>query len=156
MGRLTLQIMSDIHLEFSRDDFDVKKVGNCIALVGDIGIYSKSNYEYFLTKLSQIYDHVFVVAGNHEYYNQEYHAANTEMSAICMPLDNVHFLQQSSFLYEDGTNHPVRILGCTLWSNVPISSKEIVSKCLNDYRTIRIQDGSIIRALTVDDTNSIP
>ncbi|KAL0488538.1 hypothetical protein AKO1_015763 [Acrasis kona] len=152
--RLMLQIASDLHLEFTRKDFDIKKIGNCLALVGDIGVAAKNTYEPFIKKQSDLFEHVFVLAGNHEYYGQEYNAANSDIKSICGKYSNVHFLQQSSFLYEDGSDKPIRVLGCTLWSNVPPNCEDKVLSYLNDYRVIKIkEEGEEVRKLTVRDTN---
>lgn len=66
---MKLQILSDLHLEFS-PNFYLPKTGNVIALLGDIGYPKSLIYREFITKLSKDYEHVLLITGNHEYYNK--------------------------------------------------------------------------------------
>ena len=77
---MRLQIVSDIHLEFYSQNFPVieKHAGN-VALLGDIGKPFTYVYERFLFQQSETFDHVFVILGNHEYYN-----ANKTMDKIIL------------------------------------------------------------------------
>ncbi|KAL0484621.1 Ser/Thr protein phosphatase [Acrasis kona] len=153
IDHVKLQIASDLHLEFSRYDFDVKRIGNCLALVGDIGSPLAENYKSFIAKQSEKYEHVFVVAGNHEYYKGEYHTCNNLIQDICSEFPNVHFLKSTSYLYQTQSSRPIRFLGCTLWSNVPEEHSLTVYQEFNDYYQIKVDVNGKKRLLEVEDTN---
>jgi hypothetical protein len=95
---LRIQVMSDLHLEFplAPDRFpqvrvfsccavftsllqvlqetygvegdDLPVLGHCLALLGDIGYPAKEGYAEFVLAQAKRFDHVFIVAGNHEFY----------------------------------------------------------------------------------------
>lgn len=146
--------VSDVHLEFWKKNVPVYappsvEGGRCyLALCGDIGYPFTDMYGQFLRVHSSLYDHVFVLAGNHEYYSRKktIREINNRIHEVCAGLPNVTFLDQTGATIEtDGSVLPlgprglespgaVRILGCTLWSPV---SKEIESQ-MNDYKYIHI------------------
>jgi len=107
-----------------------------LALLGDIG-YPTANAKYqdLLLAASQKFKKVFVLAGNHEYYNAEYFAVKKKIQDICSLKDNLIFLDKTSLLV-DG----IRVLGTTLWSYVPPESAASVASYLNDYRLIRVKN----------------
>jgi Icc-related predicted phosphoesterase len=77
------------------------------------------------------------------------------MEDLAEKIDNVHFMNKNSFLYinpEDSTD-VVRILGATLWSNVPDEHVSFISRALNDYHICTINDNGSKRKLSVADTN---
>lgn len=69
---------------------------------------------------------------------------------MCARFENVILMQKKSILLEG-----IRILGTTLWSNVPDFAEPYVSFALNDYSKIKIKDSESnnSRLLTVKDTN---
>jgi hypothetical protein len=145
---MIIQYVSDIHLEFHdkhnkgvlQPDMFVKPVAPYLALVGDIGIPELKAYETFLHWCSQHWKHVFLVAGNHEFYNvrcpvkTDMATKKDQIKKICSHLPNVHFLDCSSYYLEDEN---VRVLGCTLWSDIPDCIKEKVITYMNDARQIQ-------------------
>jgi predicted phosphodiesterase len=135
--------LSDIHSEFyTEEDIDellekLKQyspsgVKYCI-LAGDIGtVHSEKaidNYTQVLRYYSQLYPHVILVAGNHEFYNSQYNFENviTTLENISKPFKNVHFLHRKSITL-DG----VRFIGVTLWSAID----EAAVKQINDFNHI--------------------
>lgn len=144
---------SDLHLEmydftdttlwdFTKD-FDNKYY---LALLGDIGYPKSPRLDSFLEKISSIYDKVFYVPGNHEYYqdNTTYLQCKSILQKLC-DKHNVILLDNSSHI--DGN---YKFIGTTLWSHVPDGSKYYITKNINDYRYILDDDHYPI---TVDDTN---
>jgi hypothetical protein len=132
---MKIQIASDLHLEFSSTLIRMPNpVPNITApvlcLLGDIGIPSKSSYKDFLLEKSNVYEVIFVIAGNHEFYGGEYEEKKELMKQICSSIPNVVFLDKTSYLYQSTTdpNDAVRVLGCTLWSHVPDENKNAVSR----------------------------
>jgi predicted MPP superfamily phosphohydrolase len=161
---MKIQIASDIHLELNSTCKDLPEIipkAPILVLAGDIGIVSKQEYYEiycaFLKEQSKQFEIVFVLAGNHEFYGGEYNQCIMLIEKACNTLPNVLFMNRTSYLYENKRDKSdrVRVLGCTLWSNVPYDVASSVENCLNDYRRIQINDGNTTRNLTVQDTNAM-
>jgi UDP-2,3-diacylglucosamine pyrophosphatase LpxH len=144
---MDIQYISDIHLEFHdkhnkgalQPDMFVKPAAPYLALVGDIGIPDLQSYKVFLEWCSQNWKQVFLVAGNHEYYNvrcdikTDIETKEKKIQDICETLPNVSFLNCSSVYLKE---YNLRILGCTLWSYIPESIQEKAITYMNDARQI--------------------
>lgn len=130
---LKVQILSDIHLEFGRDGFDFPQTANMLALVGDIGDPASDMYETFLLQQAARFDKVFVLAGNHEYYQHSPEECIGLIEQACSKAPQLIFLNQTS--YDLGEDYVV--LGCTLWSEVLDYELADVSLYLADYRHIQ-------------------
>jgi len=90
---------SDLHLEFRPRDIlvDVTAMESfeglkCLALLGDIGVVKGKNdevegfYRSFIMDiaLKDVFDHIFVISGNHEYYeNLSMEATDKTIADIC-------------------------------------------------------------------------
>ena len=124
-----------------------------MCLVGDIGLphvpEQRARLETFLHRCGEMFDQVFYVAGNHEYYNNTVSLAHTDalLTEICAAAGaNVRFLQRTSLLLS-GTN--VRVLGATLWSSVQRGAP-MIERYLNDYHKICGLDGApLVRPLPI-------
>jgi predicted phosphodiesterase len=144
---LQIQYVSDIHLEHH----DRKNNGNIIpsmfvvpkapylALCGDIGNPDLTAYKDFLSWCSKSYKVVFLVAGNHEYYNyrssvpSDIPTRKEKIRTIISVFKNIYFLDCSSYYVAE---HNLRILGCTLWSDTSLGSDEKIISYMNDARNI--------------------
>jgi predicted phosphodiesterase len=116
-------------------------IDDILILAGDIGNPNKSSYWTFLMTVSKYFKHVFVVTGNHEYYQKAKWTTGPRSSwrGLSMEevdniiyessslLSNVHFLNRTSFVYER-----VRFIGCTLWTQ----SDPNLCHHMNDYTMI--------------------
>ena len=145
---LDIQYISDIHLEFYSFN-KIAKIANKIipnskilVLAGDIGkpvsrikkTQAKINkcYEYFLNLLSTKFDKIFLITGNHEYYNNlgvSIEDINRTIKTICENIgkSNVIFLNNNYYDYKG-----YRYIGTTLWTEVD----ENPGKKLNDLARI--------------------
>jgi predicted phosphohydrolase len=156
-----VQLLSDTHLEmWERRFYDttgglvlpppfttIERKARYLALLGDIGYPHQASYGYFLRRMAEKFDKVFVVAGNHEYYNAEVAQTQERMRKVCAEMpDKLYYMDKLSILTDEG----VRILGCTLWSHIPDQDVSAVSRRMNDYHLIT--NGR--RKLTVADTNA--
>jgi 3',5'-cyclic AMP phosphodiesterase CpdA len=145
-----IQYVSDIHLEF-HDKYNegqitpsmfLKPSAPYLALCGDIGIPELKAYEKFLQWCSEEYEKVFIVAGNHEYYTYRCPIKNDiptkqkKIFEITKKFSNIYFLDCSSYFFE---KFNLRILGCTLWSNVSEGDERLIIKSMNDSRNIYIE-----------------
>ncbi len=129
---MRIQYISDIHLEYLNYNEHMITISNIIkqvvasgkpyvseenplvlVLAGDIGDPFNISYYMFIKTLSPYYNHIFVISGNHEYYNTM-GIVNTDkkISSICNSFENVTYLNNSSFLYKG-----IKWIGSTLWSN---------------------------------------
>eukprot|EP00727_Mastigamoeba_balamuthi_P004813 m51a1_g1433 hypothetical protein (613) ;mRNA; f:88850-91557 len=148
-----MQFTSDTHLEFGTNP-NIVPVAPYLGLLGDIGLLIKEGevsclqtYREFLMRQASRFERVFVVMGNHEFYKKDVEDAKKTLAELCSLQPNITMLDRSSFVTPEG----VRVVGSTLWSEVPESQRAEVTLTLNDYRRIRTTGG---RLLTVDDTNS--
>ena len=102
------------------------------------------------------FEHVLVIAGNHEYYTApSYKEANTRILAICQERRNLHMLHRTT-LEMEGIFPGVRFLGTTLWTHVPDADAQYITETCNDYSNIKVtapKKGQAPRALRVGHTN---
>jgi hypothetical protein len=155
----TLQYISDIHLEFRAQPFNLNPVAKNLALCGDIGYLGSQRYQSFIKDCAEKFENVFVIFGNHEFYNllgenktmgQKIEVAQ-ELENV---LPNVWFLNNRSVFVNVRNNHvsteltkhvsehpyTLQIIGSTLWSNIESHLGEI----LNDYKNIYINPDTLI------------
>jgi hypothetical protein len=154
-AQLGIQYISDIHLEmyrshdFNPTDFLKTSYGEFLALCGDIGYPEDPLVEEFLRFCSQYYRMVFWVPGNHEFYSPSGQMTLRDkfvkMESLCAKFNNVILMNQTAYNVP-GT--ALRIVGCTLWSDIPEEFKQSAEKYMNDYRLIYKGPG---QRLTVND-----
>lgn len=133
MNQKLLQIVSDVHLEFYHKSTPViVKHAPYLALLGDIGKPFSTSYKDFISKQAIQFEKVFVVMGNHEYYNQNADVPTILEKArgVCAEFNNVHLLERDTFELSDNTV----LLGCTLWSDISDSA----ARGMNDF--VKIHD----------------
>jgi Icc-related predicted phosphoesterase len=103
-----------------------------IVAAGDIGVSTQG-----VDWLKSLNKPVIYVAGNHEFYNQDYQKTLTLIRKQCAH-SNVHFLENDSFVFQG-----VRFLGCTLWSDLFVEGErkaEALGRILNDFRRIQFAE----------------
>lgn len=130
--------ISDLHLEFYQSATSLYNTlkpklpdADVLVLAGDIGyptgIPHRKNYVELLNLFKTKYEHVILVAGNHEYYQSKFHDRETAFQAlndICRE-SKVQLLEKSSVNIRG-----VTFLGTTLWSAVDAKS----CKQMNDFK----------------------
>lgn len=141
-GKISLQILSDLHLELDNQysTFDFPARAPYLILAGDIGRIS-ADYSAYLTflvsKCCNRFDRVFLVLGNHEFYNSS-HAevldlALTKLEHEPLLKGRLTVLHRRRVDLED----EVTILGCTLWSHIfSGSAREAVESRVKDFKRI--------------------
>jgi metallophosphoesterase superfamily enzyme len=139
----TIQILSDVHLEFrNKSNFpNVKKCASHLALLGDIGKPFTDEYQRFIENQANMFEYVFVIMGNHEYYNSHKTVDTIIEKArqVCANFPNVHLLERETFDLTD----EITILGCTLWSPLDRTT----SFFLNDMNHIHIRQNGVRKSL---------
>jgi len=126
-----INYFSDIHLEFGEQEAPDNDADIIIA-AGDIGVYKQG-----VDWLKSLNKPVVYVAGNHEYYKNEYQETLQLIREQCTG-SNVQFLENNSFVFQG-----VRFLGCTLWTDLFVEGEEkaaALGKKLNDFRKIQFAD----------------
>ena len=129
---MRISYFSDVHLEFGSCTFPDGET-DLIVAAGDIapGLHS-------LPWLAQAPAPVVYVAGNHEYYGQDMGVTQTALRQARHNYPNINFLEKD--IYED-TEHGVRVLGTTLWSNFNEANPEVlfrIEHMMNDFSCIYI------------------
>jgi predicted phosphodiesterase len=123
---MKLQYISDIHLEhYKLEDIDKvipKKEADILILAGDIGYPEQIQYKMYIEKVSKIWDKVFIVAGNHEYYQTTKKIKTKEeidniIEFIVEDYVNVYYLNNSKIEITFNKEEYV-IIGCTLFSDI--------------------------------------
>lgn len=145
---MLIQYISDIHIEFYNNYKKIPKIipnAEILVLAGDIGYPFSSLYEEFLSDMNNKFKKVFLLAGNHEYYNlgknrdNGMEKINSRIREIISynKLNNITFLDNS---YEDYNGY--RFIGCTLWSEIKDSAYLI-----NDFQFIKHMDVELYNEL---------
>ncbi len=125
--KLKIQYFSDLHLEFhDTGTFNdilrkIEPKAEICVLAGDIGYPFQENYKTFLKHMNDLFKHVFLIHGNHEYYQLQenkgksmteiYH--RTQSIIKDNKLNNIHFLYNSH--YDVGQ---YRFYGTILWTKI--------------------------------------
>ncbi|KAJ5076655.1 ser/thr protein phosphatase superfamily [Anaeramoeba ignava] len=150
-NELPIQIASDIHLEMFETKESIPKnliiaKAKILGLLGDIGLINNELLEYFLREISEKFEIIFFIAGNHEFYNHNAESILTyeeqlgKLERICSSFSNVYFLDNKSVKLtvkkEDCGDQVIRFLGTTLWSYIPDNLANQIENCLNDYSLI--------------------
>ncbi len=120
---MKFQLVSDIHLELYKELPPLEEIlipdAPNLVLAGDICFIQHKNYVPFFEKISQLYDNIYYVFGNHEYYTKAYnggidgHTFDTlEETAQDMlkHLKNIFILNNKSVVIDD-----LVIIGTPLW-----------------------------------------
>ena len=159
--KIILQYISDIHLEIRSGTPNIKKLAENLVLLGDIGDPLSKKYKRFISECSKNHKNVFLLYGNHEYYNNDIkYNAN---SAITMGEKNkyfnncpynvynlnnkVYYLNDNNDIFYEPIANCVKLIGTTLWSDI---SNDTVNY-LNDYRKIYKSEKTL---LTPEDTRT--
>lgn len=139
---IKVQVISDTHLELPNDDpkDKLKIEGNIICLCGDIGFPGQRTYQNFIKWCSQNYELVFVVTGNHEYYDKKNtkQTIDTKLSNFIGTLKNVYLMSEGAVIVKSDL-FKYKFVGTTLWTPVSTSPNgEKISKDISDYKRITV------------------
>jgi predicted phosphohydrolase len=133
---MKLQYCSDLHLEF-RENWDYLKEhplqpnGDILMLAGDIVPFDlQEKYNDFFDYISDSFDLVYWLPGNHEYY----HSDAVMRSGIFQEKirNNVHLVNNVSFQHGN-----VKLIFSTLWSRISPANESYVKGSVNDFRLIK-------------------
>lgn len=156
---MRFQYFSDVHTEFFDVNIPLERELDAIIeakapyliLAGDIGDPFSQTYTEFLEHVSPLFEYIFLVSGNHEYYcfderllqnrrqlasvlNEKWtELVEAQIRDVCARLPNVIFLQNSTFHIP---NSKLSLFGATLWSNILDSQWWEVESSVKDFTSI--------------------
>lgn len=142
---MKLYIGSDFHIDFWDihrltaplfDNLGIKEQDyDAFMLCGDIAQWdSKELYEKFIYDFTNTAKPVFVVAGNHEFYDSSYSSVRKEMKDSLKDISNLYILQDE---FVDIKEYKVRVFGATLWTDFNKGDNVILNRAksaMNDFR----------------------
>jgi Icc-related predicted phosphoesterase len=140
---MKIQILSDIHNEFGRFEYDFAGI-DLLILAGDIDVGEKG-LDWIASNLKDI--PVLYVLGNHEYYKHAYPSLLNKLRAKSKN-SNIHILEKEAIVIDHITFH-----GVSLWTNFELFGDPRLAgyECeqkMNDYRLIRLDPSySKLRAI---------
>lgn len=134
---MIIQYCSDLHLEF-RENFryiqnlPLDAIGDILVIAGDVAYLSDRTIPNirFWKWASANYRQVLMVAGNHEFYNNE-DVAKRGANWQIMLKPNIGYYQNKVIRIGD-----VDFILSTLWSHIPPVDELAVASGMNDYRQI--------------------
>jgi predicted phosphohydrolase len=158
MSNVSIQFLSDTHLEFRELPFDklikppiidpltgTSKFADVVALLGDIADPTSAVYSRLIAWCAERFKIVLVVLGNHEYYTKNtahtIQAIDSHVRHMCEVWPNVRLLQNETVQYQD-----VVFVGSTLWSYIPPEHNALIQGTMNDYKLIYDTPGTLLTA----------
>ena len=137
---MAVQILSDLHLEAPKayDIFEIVPKAPYLALLGDIGNIAAHQDDCiaFLTKQLKQFRAVLFVPGNHEAYHSKWPQTLAILRTFEQDvrkdtsLGDFVLLDRGVFQLPDAN---ITILGCSLFSSIPLEHEQAVSFGLNDF-----------------------
>jgi Icc-related predicted phosphoesterase len=169
---MKIALASDLHLEFQTITLPNTEGAKVLILSGDIcvahslhdhpinkpipadamkpGRNQSAAYKYreFFDHVSQEYEYVVYVAGNHEFYHGRYPDAYEWLDEEMKRYNNIHFLDMSE-VEIDG----VTFVGGTLWTDMnknDPTTMQLIESMMNDFRIIRNSQRNYARFSPLD------
>ena len=135
---IKIQYISDLHLErklnsiyFSQ--YPIEKKGNILILAGDITKYSRLYYSNpFFDDISKKFDQVFMIPGNHEYYDIQNIQLINKSFINEKIRNNVTLLNNQTIVYKD-----IYFIFSTLWSYISPDKEFAIRNSVADYKHIK-------------------
>lgn len=138
-----IQYLSDIHLEThnhtSKSLFEkiLKPSAPYLALCGDIGYPGAQLYEPFLEYCSKNFEHVFYIAGNHEFYND---------------MKSIKFLKTKKYIEKSVTEDELRRLSLRFSRDTQETRTQKIREICQQFPNIHFLDKE---TFIIPDTNII-
>lgn len=132
---IEIQYVSDLHDKYP----DIQPKCKYLALLGDIGNPFSKSYKKFIRDMSQRFEKLFIISGNHEYYGNTICDTDKEIEKLCDSLPNCIYFDNKS-IYIDN----FLIVGSTLWSNI----NDNTISYMNDFKYIYEDKKTLLRPET--------
>lgn len=147
---MTFRIISDIHLESCPNYLIAEMAGEedqILLLAGDIYPYYRTlqgKRRDFFEDISRRFKEVVYIPGNHEYYFGDFAKGDDLLRTYFEDFPNIHFLN-GDLVELDG----VKIIGCTLWTEIDPTSAAHLGRFFSDYIAIKTGRDFLTPAQTV-------
>ena len=126
---MKIRVLSDLHLEFNKNNYIDIPEGDVLILAGDICLPCdyEDYHEFFLQCVAK-YNKVFYIMGNHEQYGTKWGEAE-KILRDKLPKE-ITFLQNQSEYYNG-----VHFVGATMWTNFDDDANKAAEagQYMNDY-----------------------
>lgn len=136
---MKIQICSDLHLEFTNNRKWLKRNpiipnGEVLIIAGDT-FYLEKKYEDldFIKKVSDDFESVYLIPGNHEYYGG-YDVSTALEPTFNAIKDNVFMVNNQKIMIKD-----IQFIFSTMWSKIENNILSIERR-MNDFRKIRFKN----------------
>ena len=136
LSTLKIQYLSDLHIDvWKKVPYEIVKSGDILVLAGDIGNIRIPIVQQFYKEISNKFNDIVLIYGNHEYYQNLYSEICTmdqyeeETKNFILNFPNIHLLQKETWVHSTG----IEFYGCTLWDNIPEDFEEDISQTFNDF-----------------------
>jgi Icc-related predicted phosphoesterase len=153
---MKLAYCSDLHLEFATLDFQNDQDADVLVLAGDIFVAAYLNhpsvgveFDLFLRRCSERFEHVVYVAGNHEFYDSGFLNTRATLVNFVSQYSNVYYLEKDFIELEGYT-----FVGATLWTDMnkgDPSTKWHLSRAMSDFSVIDFGKFTVDHAETQHD-----
>ena len=147
------QFMSDLHIECDWNYTPtVVPIAPIMILVGDIGHPSSDNYREFIKLLSNKFESVIVIAGNHEFHDsgKTIHEITEMMNEFFATLPNVYFLNNQTIILNS-----MVFIGSTLWSKIGSHDIDDLRENAGDFRKITVKNKGDCEKLSINYVNEM-
>lgn len=146
---MKISYVSDLHLEFGELNEKLPG-GDILILAGDIDLgcnIIRDNYNHWIVKQLNYYDHVIYVLGNHEFYHGDFIKTPKEIVAV-LDHENIYILNNDSIIING-----VKFVGSTLWTDMNYDPL-VMMKCqssINDFSLIKNGSNKLTPRDTLDE-----
>ena len=143
-----LILSGDICVAHSLHDHPIDKPVPADAMKPGRNQQASVKYREFFHHVSQEYDHVIYVTGNHEFYHGRYPDAYSWLDEEMKNYPNIHFLDMDSVVIDD-----VTFVGGTLWTDMnkgDPTTMQLIEGMMNDFRIIRNSQRNYARFSPLD------
>jgi predicted phosphodiesterase len=147
--KITIQVYSDIHLEYWNKLPTIPIKAKYLFLAGDICMLKHPLFFKFFDYCSANWEKVFYVPGNHEFYNKKknYNELSFEYKYfLSTRYKNVVYLDNECISLDD----TIDVYGATFWTKCPFYSKNYAKIYLNDYNNITYFNEELNKVVDLD------
>lgn len=130
---MRIRYCSDLHTEFSDFDMPFQYNGeNVLVLAGDITVRNRNDW---VLKQAEVFPHIVLVDGNHEYYGRRIDKVERINLEQFGDYPNIHYGNNTSVTI-DGVTFHMAVLWTDMNKGDPLTVSEVGMR-MNDYRQIQ-------------------